>query len=215
MLTTPLINADMGEVGKEIDALIMPHIHMANIACGGHIGDTHSIQTTITLAQLHNVRIGAHISYNDTLNFGRVSQDISIAQLQKDLTKQLQHFKTIDYIKPHGALYHDSWKDVKKFTLLLQLCKQYQAFLVVQKDILNAHQLQLAKRHSVQLLFEMFADRGYRGNHLIPRSEHNAVLTSATEIITQYTSFKNQADHNDTICFHSDNSASIQALQQL
>jgi UPF0271 protein len=206
-----LINSDVGEVGLEIDKLIMPKISMANIACGGHIGNKKSTLQTVELAKKYGVLIGAHISYDDKVNFGRITQNITLENLEKTLQKQLNYFDKIDYIKPHGALYHDNLQNTKIFNLMLNFCKNYQCFLVVQKDILNAEKVQLAKDKNVKLFFEVFADRKYNGKNLVARSEKGAVLQNVAEIIKQYKTLKNA----DTICFHSDNTQSVEVLKQL
>ena len=70
------INADVGE-GMGNDALIMPYISSCNIACGGHAGNRETIEKVVELAVQNNVAIGAHPSYPDKENFGRVSLSIS------------------------------------------------------------------------------------------------------------------------------------------
>ena len=55
------INCDMGE-GMSNDALIMPFITSANIACGFHAGDVDTMRRTIELAMKHGVYVGAHPS---------------------------------------------------------------------------------------------------------------------------------------------------------
>ena len=55
------INCDIGE-GIGNDALIMPYIRSANIACGFHAGDESSMNDTIRLAMKYGVKIGAHVS---------------------------------------------------------------------------------------------------------------------------------------------------------
>ncbi|MGL6054766.1 MAG: LamB/YcsF family protein, partial [Vibrio metschnikovii] len=45
------------QMGADKD--IMPHIDMANIACGFHAGDPHLISKTIDLALQNDVMIGA------------------------------------------------------------------------------------------------------------------------------------------------------------
>ena len=63
------LNCDMGE-GTGHDALIMPYITSASIACGFHAGDVNAMYDTIELAVKHNVSVGAHVSYMDKTNFG-------------------------------------------------------------------------------------------------------------------------------------------------
>src|ERR1700753_3294571 len=65
------LNCDMGE-GMSTDAGIFPFISSANIACGYHAGDAGTMRRTIGLAVQHGVAIGAHPSYPDRTNFGRV-----------------------------------------------------------------------------------------------------------------------------------------------
>jgi Uncharacterized proteins, homologs of lactam utilization protein B len=68
-------NADVGEsfgvwsMGN--DEALMPHIDMANVACGGHASDPVTMQRTVRLAKTHGVTVGAHPSYPDLLGFGR------------------------------------------------------------------------------------------------------------------------------------------------
>ncbi len=63
------LNCDMGEgFGRYsfgVDNRIMPHIHMANIACGFHAGDPAIMRQTVKMALHHGVEIGAHPSYPD------------------------------------------------------------------------------------------------------------------------------------------------------
>ena len=64
------LNCDMGEgIGNE--ALLMPYITSANIACGYHAGDNEEMKRVINLCIEHNVAIGAHPSFPDKENFGR------------------------------------------------------------------------------------------------------------------------------------------------
>ena len=65
------LNCDMGE-GMNTDALIFPFISSANIACGYHAGDEDTMRRTVELALQHTVAIGAHPSYPDRDNFGRI-----------------------------------------------------------------------------------------------------------------------------------------------
>ncbi len=65
------LNCDMGE-GMSTDAAIFPFISSSNIACGGHAGDADTMRRTVELALTHGVAIGAHPSYPDRVNFGRV-----------------------------------------------------------------------------------------------------------------------------------------------
>ena len=112
------INCDMGE-GMGNESYIMPFISSANIACGGHTGNADTIKRTIEIALAHHVAIGAHPSYYDRENFGRVSQFISVLELAELIAEQYYLFEKIanemgapiHHVKLHGALYNDCAKD--------------------------------------------------------------------------------------------------------
>ena len=63
------INCDMGEsfglykMGD--DEGLMPHITIANVACGFHASDPSVMARTVRLAKQHNVKVGAHPSLPD------------------------------------------------------------------------------------------------------------------------------------------------------
>lgn len=221
-----LINCDLGEcLTPSPDVEVMPLIDMANIACGGHAGDDQSMIDTIKLAVKHQVRIGVHPSYADQNNFGRISQNLSADKLYELIHSQVAHFHTLcqqhhaklEYIKPHGALYHDM---MHRNDVLKVLCRVINAInpkldLVVQAG--NEMYLKnLENMTNGRFLREVFADRGYIGLNMIARSEKDAVLDDSSAIIEQFWRFNNDKKIKiDTICFHSDNLASVEALKRL
>jgi UPF0271 protein len=217
-----LINCDLGEcLIPNPDAGAMPLIDMANIACGGHAGDDESMIKTIKLAKQNNVKIGVHPSYNDQTNFGRVSYQLNDDELYDLVYQQVSHFQklchnnsaSLEYVKPHGALYHDM---MEKPLVLDAICRVIKAVdknlkLVVQAGVKN-----FGNNQNVNFLHEVFADRGYNGLEMLTRGEQGAVLDSASAIVKQYQHFLSENSFKiDTICFHSDNPASVEALKRL
>ena len=108
-----LINCDLGEcLSPNTDEQIMPLIDQASIACGGHAGDSESMSRAVQLAKRYQVQIGAHPSYPDKANFGRMSQQYEANALFEHLYQQVTQLNDIclkqdvvmAYIKPHGAL---------------------------------------------------------------------------------------------------------------
>ena len=220
-----LINCDLGEcLTPDPDEAIMPLVDMANIACGGHAGDQTSMERTIELAKQHGVKVGAHPSYLDKANFGRVSHDISaealfeivLSQVTKFLALCQQQQVEMHYIKPHGALYHDMMHKPEVLDVLCQVIKTINPSLdlVVQAGLHHKQMAKTSAQTSIKFIYEAFADRGYQGKQMIPRSETGALLKDAEEIVAQYRLFSQP--HNfqiDTICFHSDHPPSKFALQ--
>jgi len=216
------INCDLGEcLTPNPDQRIMPLIDMANIACGGHAGDDESMIKTIKLAKQNNVKIGVHPSYADKDNFGRTSHALSDNKLFDLIYTQVSHFQKLcfendtklEYIKPHGALYHGM---MEKPLVLDAICRVIKAVdenlkLVVQAGVKN-----FGNNQNVTFLYEVFADRGYHDMQIIARGNKGAVLDNANAIIKQYQYFLDEESYKiDTICFHSDNSASVEALTRL
>jgi UPF0271 protein len=221
-----LINCDLGEcLTPNPDADVMPLIEMANIACGGHAGDDVSMVETIKLATKNGVRIGAHPSYADQLNFGRVSHDLNDNELFDLIYDQVSHFQELctqngadlEYIKPHGALYHDMTHKQSVLNVIHKVIKAIDVNLSLVVQAGNEdHFKNIEKYANAPFLYEVFADRGYNGTQMIARSKKGAVLTNANAIVEQYQNFLSEKSFKiDTICFHSDNMASVEALKLL
>jgi 5-oxoprolinase (ATP-hydrolysing) subunit A len=221
-----ITNCDLGEcLVPNPDASVMPLIGMASIACGGHAGNDQSMVEAIKLAVKNKVRIGVHPSYADQENFGRISQKLSVDELYELVYNQVSHFQALcqqhnarlEYIKPHGALYHDMMHQSDVFEVL---CRVINAIdpkldLVIQAG-LEVYVKNFENMTNGRFLREVFADRGYIGLNMIDRGEKNAVLDDSNAIIKQFLRFYKGKDIKiDTICFHSDNPASVEALKTL
>src|ERR1043165_6610901 len=83
------VNCDMGE-GIGNDAAIMPFISSADIACGYHAGNIEIINQTVDLAIHHLVAIGAHPSFPDKENFGRLEMHMEAFEIYKLVTEQIK-----------------------------------------------------------------------------------------------------------------------------
>jgi UPF0271 protein len=221
-----MINCDLGEcLTPNPDSDVMPLINMANVACGGHAGDNNSMIKTIQLAKKFGVKIGAHPSYADIANFGRVSQTLSTFALFDLIYQQINTFQTLctkhgallKYTKPHGALYHDMTHNPLVLEVMCDVIHKIDQnlSLVVQAGHEDYFK-NFGNNENDLFLHEVYADRGYQGIHMIPRGDKGAVLTDPKAIIDQYYQFLEEESFKiDTICFHSDNKASVEALKQL
>ena len=108
------LNADLGETVDGMptadDEAMFAVISSASIACGGHAGDAASMREAVGRADRFGVAVGAHPSYPDRANFGRVAVAMEVSALAEAVGQQLDrlHLAGADlrYVKPHGALYH-------------------------------------------------------------------------------------------------------------
>jgi len=235
------LNCDLGEsfgaweLGN--DAQIMPYIDQANIACGLHAGDPLIMQHTIALAHKHQVSIGAHPSYPDRQGFGRRSMALSENELIATLHYQLATLNgmcqiqkaTLDYVKPHGALYNDMMKNAVIFESICKAINQFSINLpLVIQALPNIEPYQeIALNYGVSLRFEAFADRHYQDNGLlVPRSETNGVITDVNLIVKRVNLLKDEGvilSVNDkpisllidTLCVHGDTKNAITIVKAI
>src|SRR5512140_2810941 len=111
------LNSDLGESPEALangaDFELMRAITSANVACGGHAGDTATMTQTLLAARECHVAVGAHPSFPDRANFGRVAMDISAQEIEKTVREQIMTLIEVAkslgirvvHVKPHGALY--------------------------------------------------------------------------------------------------------------
>ena len=220
-----------------MDETVMPHIDMANIACGFHASDPLVMQQTVALAKQFNVAVGAHPGYPDLVGFGRRHMHCSADEIQALVLYQIgalsafckQQHISLSYVKPHGALYNDMMQDEAILTAILKGVSAFSIdlplMLMAQAD--NSHSKQLAAQFKVPLLFEAFADRCYTDDGLLQdRQQPGAVFTQQSQIVHQATQLATQgcvtSNHGniiklspDTICVHGDNTQSIDAIVKI
>ncbi len=221
------INCDMGE-GMDNDAALMPYISSANIACGYHAGNVDTIKKTIELALVHDVAIGAHPSYNDRENFGRLSQAISLIELAELIGEQLYIFEKITdqmgckihHVKLHGALYNDCAKDAMSSKIVAQTIQAIDPSIQLY-GLSGSYSIQEAKAIGLQCIQEAFADRTYQANgQLTPRHMDRAIIEAPTEATRQVLSMIFDQSITaldgtiievkaDTICIHGDHTAAL------
>jgi UPF0271 protein len=205
------INCDLGE-GLGNDAELMPYLHSCSIACGGHAGDEHSIRETVRLAIAHDVKIGAHPSFDDRQNFGRVAVETSRSDLTASLVQQIKLVREeciaqgakLHHVKTHGALYNLMCED-----------KQLQAAVedaVCEIDAdLPLYAPPFFTPNRLRVISEGFADRAYTDDgRLLPRGEDGAVINDVEAALTQA-----QSLNHETICVHGDNPAALEIVKHL
>lgn len=181
------LNADLGE-GIGDDAAMLAVVTSANIACGGHAGDTASMRAAAARAAELGVRIGAHPSYADRENFGRVQHQVDENTLADQLRTQVGDLiqaadavgGQVTYLKPHGALYHAAARDLAHARAVVRVAAEVGCAVVGPP---NGLMLRLAAEYGLPAYAEGFADRGYTGaGALVPRTAPGAVLTDPDQV---------------------------------
>lgn len=235
------LNCDLGEsygIWKmDVDEQIMVFIDQANIACGYHGGDPLAISSAISLAKQHSVSVGAHPSYPDLQGFGRRSMTMGDKELIACLHYQISALQgmtniqdvTLDYVKPHGALYNDLMKNKRIRRAVMQAVAE--AGKGALPLMIQAHPefhvfVDEAQAIGIELIFEAFADRRYdRNGYLVSRNEPGSVL-NVDDALQQAVTLLDQGvivtDAKttlcmpvDTLCVHSDSNDALVIAEQL
>jgi 5-oxoprolinase (ATP-hydrolysing) subunit A len=117
------LNCDMGEVPEAISdgtqESLMASLTSVNIACGGHAGDSQTMNATIEQALRWRLDVGAHPGYADRANFGRLELQLPPQVIADSVFQQVQTFAAIaaecgarvTHVKAHGALYNQAARD--------------------------------------------------------------------------------------------------------
>lgn len=183
------LNADLGE-GVGDDAAMLELVSSASVACGGHAGTPESIRHLLTLCRDRGVRVGAHPSYPDRHNFGRLRLVMPLDQLVSNLRSQLMLIRTIgeevdvpvSYIKLHGALANQTAEELPLAVAVFGALQGMDPDIAV-LALDGSDQVRAARALGLRVELEAYADRAYQPNGLlVPRSEPGAVLHDAAEI---------------------------------
>jgi 5-oxoprolinase (ATP-hydrolysing) subunit A len=222
------LSADLGE-GAPDEPEIWPLITSANVACGGHYGDTASMTHAVERATELGVRIGAHPSYPDRANFGRKSMVLAPAFLRASLVEQINLLRdiagTLHHVKPHGALYNDAHKDRALADIVIDAIRAIdEALPIVCSD--RSQMAVAARAAGTPVIREAFADRRYNADgSLVARSEPSSLL-GVDEAAAQAAMLANEgtviardgsriAIPFDTICVHADMEHAVDRLRAI
>lgn len=214
------LNIDLGELPDEPEQLYAL-ANVANVACGGHAGDSASMVRAIKLAMVYGTSIAAHPSYPDRANFGRVSMSIALPALRESVASQCaalyaeaaQQSAHVSMVKPHGALYHDANKSPLVAQAVLAGVLDGLRLDAAQLTVVGPPTGELAREAArLGALFhrEGFADRGYAPDgSLIPRTAPGALLHDPAEAAAQARALASSGRF-DTLCVHGDGARAVE-----
>ena len=166
------INCDMGEIKDFVDnntyAELMEYVTSINLACGGHAGDDDIMEEMIQIAKQKHVKIGAHPSYPDRENFGRIELNIGPEQLFESITSQIQKLidiakkedVRIEHVKPHGALYNIASNNNNLAELIGKSVQKIDPKLAIM-CLAGSPMVSILQKSGMNVISEAFADRAY------------------------------------------------------
>lgn len=218
------LNCDLGEGGPH-DADLMPLVSSANIACGGHAGDTGSMAAAVALARRHGVAIGAHPGHADREHFGRRELPITPDEAAALVIDQAAAFEAVAgepprHLKLHGGLYHQAGCDEAIGEAIVRaIVARWPRMMLV--AFAGSPLVAVARRHGLIVAEEAFLDRAYAADgSLVPRSQPGAMIddpqvaaTRAVRLVRE--GFIEAIDGRrlpitaDTLCIHGDGATSL------
>ena len=220
------INSDMGEINRLLDdgtyEKLMNYVTSINLACGGHAGDETMMTAMVALAKEKGVNVGAHPSYPDKENFGRIDIDMDQNELLDSVRDQIQLLVDIGaengveltHVKPHGALYNRAVNDEGVAQTIGKAIMQVNPSLKVM-GLAGSNMLTVFKTLGLEPVGEAFADRSYESDGTLRNRKYDdALITDPDKAAFQaknmvegtVISFEGKAIEMNaqTICIHSD-----------
>lgn len=205
------------------DDRIMPFITSASIACGFHGGDPLVMRRTVQQAKEHGVSIGAHPGYPDLMGFGRRMLHTFPGEIEAYVLYQVGALNaftraagvSLNYMKPHGALYNHVAQDEQAAQELIRAIQSQDGPLLL---YMRSGSLcsKMARTAGIEVIDEAFPDRGYlKDGSLAPRNVQGAVIHQVREVCSRAVQLATQGTipaldgtsvpvKADTLCVHGD-----------
>lgn len=216
------LNADLGE-GFGNDEALLEYVSSINVACGWHAGSAEEMLALVRAARRRALAIGAHPSFPDRENFGRLEMQLPLDAVRAGLLYQIGALDGIvraeggelTHVKPHGALYNQAARDPGLAQCIARAVRDFNPRLKVM-GLAGSPMIDALRAEGLVALEEGFADRGYTADgHLAARGTPGALIDSAEAVLAQVVSLVKTSTvvatdgahcrmHVDTICLHGD-----------
>ncbi|HXV13135.1 MAG TPA: 5-oxoprolinase subunit PxpA [Candidatus Krumholzibacteria bacterium] len=187
------LNCDMGELPEAVadgtQESLMQSLTSVNVACGGHAGDTRTMQTTIEQALRRRLAIGAHPGYPDRAHFGRKEMKLPPEAVRDFVFEQVRALAdvaercgaTLSHVKPHGALYNQAVRDRALAQAIADGVAQCTRDVVL-VGLAGSPMLDAFRERGFMVAAEAFADRRYQPDGTLrPRTFDEALIAEPEE----------------------------------
>jgi UPF0271 protein len=175
------------------------------------------------------VAVGAHPSFPDRQNFGRIEMKIDPAALQQSLEEQIglvaevaeRSGARVTHVKPHGALYHSANSDPAVAKAIVNAVRAVDPSMTVVAQY-GSRAVERYQAAGLRTATEAFADRAYEPDGTLRSRtlsgallDENGAVEQAKSIVLRGSISASDGSvlpiHPDTLCFHSDtpNAAAI------
>lgn len=184
------LNADLGE-GSPHEEAVMGWVTSANIACGGHAGDTDTMRASLRLAAAYGVAAGAHPGFPDREGFGRRALNLTPEEVAETVREQIAALQAVAaeegvplrHVKPHGMLYNLACRDAALARAVAHSAASSGVPLYYGLAGQGSLMLREAEAAGLRPVGEGFADRGYAPDGTLwPRGQAGALLPSEAAV---------------------------------
>ncbi|WP_199427031.1 LamB/YcsF family protein [Thermaerobacillus caldiproteolyticus] len=232
------INCDFGEsfgayrIGEE--EAILDYVTSVNIACGFHAGDPIVMRKTVQMALSRGIAVGAHPGFPDLLGFGRRNIDVTPDEVYAYVVYQVGALSAfvkaeggkLTHVKPHGALYNMSAKDVPLAEAIAKAVYDIDPTLILY-GLAGSELITAGKKIGLKTASEVFADRTYQQDgSLTQRSDPNALIADEREAVRQVMRMVQEGRvrslqgidvsiEAETVCIHGDGVKAVIFAKQL
>lgn len=221
------LNCDMGEFPEAISdgsqESLLPSLTSVSIACGGHAGDSETMNATIAQALRYRVDVGAHPGYPDRANFGRLEMHLPPQEISNSVFEQVRALAEVasacgarvTHVKPHGALYNQAAGNRAVAQAIADGVGRWNRDVVL-VGLAGSLMLDVFRAAAFRVAAEAFADRRYEPDgKLRSRRFEDALLRDPAEAAEQALSIaqcgrviarggSEIAANAQTICIHGD-----------
>ena len=191
------LNSDVGERPEALldgrEEELVKHITSANIACGVHAGDTATMSGVIEVCMKYGVGIGAHPSYPDQANFGRVVMNLTSEEIVRCVYDQVRTLVELAgragcaarHVKPHGALYNAAAQNPTIAAAIANGVRKADKALIL-LGLAGSKMLEVWQNEGFRVVGEAFVDRRYEGDGTLrSRKFSDALITDPEEAVQQ------------------------------
>ena len=233
------LNADLGEsygrysIGN--DAEIIPLISSANVACGFHAGDPIVLLETLQrIKDSGSTGLGAHPSYPDRQGFGRRYMAMSHDEVRAFMLYQLAAIDgmakmvglTLNHVKPHGALYNQTFNDYPLALTIAKAVKEFNPNLKLM-GLANNNLVKAGEAIGLNVIHEVFADRAYEADGtLVSRQKEGALITDTALAVDRVVRMVTEGKvtsidgedisiQADSICVHGDGEKAFDFVREI
>lgn len=187
------LNADLGEQDHGVDQELLELVSSVNIACGWHAGSPLMMSKCVRWALERSVAIGAHPSFPDRENFGRLEMQLPADEIYSGVQYQIGALCAIAgaqgtqvvHVKPHGALYNMAARDAELADVIVSAIHDVDPQLVL-FGLAGSELIGAAKRAGLNSVDEVFADRRYSADgYLVKRGIAGALIEDEEQSLAQ------------------------------